>query len=169
MWFPWLQGNRCLPLPQRVVPHLPGGQTLCLIFANWQLVWIPGTFPQPLVPFVAHFHILIKIRTQYATIGCGNPLSHCHCLNTDLFYVCPKDQSDEIKQYNCGGTQHFFCYYWNCVTMCDASWNPSSSWDLITVKRNNSNTHGCFRGVSQLNCSPCGKFGACNPFFTNSG
>jgi hypothetical protein len=33
------------------------------------------------------------------------------------------------------GHQGFFCSKWGCETTGDAYWNPSSAWDLITVKR----------------------------------
>lgn len=75
------------------------------------------------------------------------------------FYVCPGHKVDKW----CGGPADGYCAEWGCETTGEAYWKPSSSWDLITLKR----------GVTppQDQCQDS-KGGRCNPLvlqFTASG
>uniref|UniRef100_A0A8C7ART8 Envelope glycoprotein n=1 Tax=Neovison vison TaxID=452646 RepID=A0A8C7ART8_NEOVI len=69
------------------------------------------------------------------------------------FYVCPKDGRSRAQAYKCGGYQEYFCASWGCETTGDAYWNPSSSWDLITVKRGFKKTCFTERGKRFLDWS----------------
>lgn len=65
-----------------------------------------------------------------------------------------------------------FCYDWSCVTTGEARWNPSSSWDLGSVKRNTSNNWECLRSTVKLLTSTCRYSGAGSPLqvsFPNPG
>ncbi|XP_021019033.2 MLV-related proviral Env polyprotein-like [Mus caroli] len=47
------------------------------------------------------------------------------------FYVCPGHK----VHTGCGGPAEGYCRNWGCETTGQAYWNPSSTWDFITVKR----------------------------------
>uniref|UniRef100_A0A8D2AW62 Envelope protein n=1 Tax=Sciurus vulgaris TaxID=55149 RepID=A0A8D2AW62_SCIVU len=86
--------------------------------------------------------------------GCSSPTARCRLAQAD-FYVCPKDGRNQATAHKCGGYEVCFCYEWGCETTGDAYWQPSSSWDLITVKRNytqpDSDGHTCYykKGTNQ--------------------
>ena len=69
-----------------------------------------------------------------STYGCSGQFYRANLRAAD-FYVCPgQGQSRRLRQ-ECGGASSFFCGKWGCETIGHAYWNPSSTWDLITVKR----------------------------------
>lgn len=75
------------------------------------------------------------------------------------FYVCPGHKVNK----NCGGPADGYCAKWGCETTGEAYWKPSSSWDLITLKR------GVTPSGDQCQDN---KGGRCNPLvlqFTASG
>lgn len=72
---------------------------------------------------------------QMTAHGCSSPTARCRLAQSD-FYVCPRDNRNWATAYLCGGYEEYFCCEWGCETTGDAYWQPSSSWDLITVKRN---------------------------------
>uniref|UniRef100_A0A8C3VMH5 Envelope glycoprotein n=1 Tax=Catagonus wagneri TaxID=51154 RepID=A0A8C3VMH5_9CETA len=76
--------------------------------------------------------------------GCLSPPARCRLAQND-FYVCPKDGRDQRTAYKCGGYENYFCAAWGCETTGDAYWQPSSSWDLITVKRNYTQPPNCIQ------------------------
>ncbi|CAO2598127.1 Envelope glycoprotein [Lemmus lemmus] len=87
-------------------------------------------------------------RSQQMTAhGCSSPTARCRLAQSD-FYVCPQDGRNRATAYRCGGYEEYFCSQWGCETTGDAYWNPSSSWDLITVRRNYTKPaaggHTCF-------------------------
>nr|AYG96589.1 envelope glycoprotein [Feline leukemia virus] len=60
------------------------------------------------------------------------------------FYVCPGHAPGMgPKGTHCGGAQDGFCAAWGCETTGEAWWNPTSSWDYITVKRGSSQDNSC--------------------------
>lgn len=83
--------------------------------------------------------------------GCG-PASH-----SKEIYVCPGHRVSR----ECGGPGSGYCAQWGCETTGDAYWKPSSSWDLITLKREGRSPY-----------TSCKRGGKCNPLvlhFTDSG
>lgn len=73
------------------------------------------------------------------------------------FYVCPGHGRSRGERIRCGGPSEGFCANWGCETTGTTSWKPSSSWDLITVKRGN--TPG-YEGTGPWicggkDCGPC--------------
>lgn len=66
--------------------------------------------------------------------GCVSPTARCRLAQSD-FYVCPKDGRSRATAARCGGFENFFCARWGCETTGAAYWNPTSSWDLISVTR----------------------------------
>nr|BAN83909.1 restriction factor for feline retrovirus X [Felis catus]BAN83911.1 restriction factor for feline retrovirus X [Felis catus] len=75
-------------------------------------------------------------RTQQMTAhGCSSPTARCRLAQAE-FYVCPRDNRDRATAHRCGGYEEYFCSAWGCETTGDAYWQPTSSWDLITITRN---------------------------------
>lgn len=68
------------------------------------------------------------------TYGCSGQFYRAN-LRSAEFYVCPAQGQTKKLRLECGGASDFYCAKWGCETTGDAGWNPSSSWDLITVKR----------------------------------
>uniref|UniRef100_A0A8C6A7E6 Envelope glycoprotein n=1 Tax=Marmota marmota marmota TaxID=9994 RepID=A0A8C6A7E6_MARMA len=56
-------------------------------------------------------------------------------LRKKSFYVCPRDMRTRSQARKCGQHENYYCKSWGCETTGDAWWKPSSSWDLIQVKR----------------------------------
>lgn len=56
-------------------------------------------------------------------------------LTSESFYVCPGSIRARELGVHCSYEDVYFCASWGCETTGDAYWNPSSSWDLITVQR----------------------------------
>lgn len=88
--------------------------------------------------------------------GCGSTWG-LYRTQLEGFYVCPGHKVNK----GCGGPADGYCAKWGCETTGEAYWKPSSSWDLITLKR----------GATPLfqNCRSSGK---CNPLvlqFTSAG
>lgn len=116
------------------------------------------------------------------TYGCSGQFYRAN-LRSAQFYVCPAQGRDRNSRHKCGGASDFYCAAWGCETTGEAYWNPTSTWDLITVKRGGSYDRpnqgerdsykypesGCVRNSSPN--GPCkGKY--CNPIlikFTNKG
>ena len=72
-----------------------------------------------------------------STYGCSGQFYRAN-LRSASFYVCPAQGQVRSLRHKCGGASEFYCAAWGCETTGDVYWNPSSSWDLITVKRNSS-------------------------------
>lgn len=71
-----------------------------------------------------------------STYGCSGQFYRAN-LRSAQFYVCPGQGHDRILRCKCvWGCSDFYCADWGCETKGDVYWNPSSTWDLITVKRN---------------------------------
>uniref|UniRef100_A0A8C3YFX3 Envelope glycoprotein n=1 Tax=Catagonus wagneri TaxID=51154 RepID=A0A8C3YFX3_9CETA len=87
-------------------------------------------------------------RAPPETPGCKSPPARCALAQKD-FYVCPRDNRDRNTAYKCGGYENYFCAAWGCETTGDAYWQPSSSWDLITVKRNYTQPSDCHQPGGQ--------------------
>lgn len=62
--------------------------------------------------------------------GCHNPGGRLGTRSKD-FYVCPGQNHPK----ECGGLGDGYCAQWGCETTGEAYWKPSSSWDLITLRR----------------------------------
>ena len=112
-----------------------------------------------------------------STLGCSGQFFRANLQAAD-FYVCPgQGHSREMKR-RCGGASDYFCGKWGCETTGEAYWNPSSSWDLILVKKGRkpgesgegerdpskypSYRTGCASGASGGPQGPC-KGSYCNP------
>ena len=67
--------------------------------------------------------------------GCGHP-SRRSQLRTLPFYICPGFHRAVALNPTCGGGSYFFCKNWGCETSGNTYWNPTSSWDYITVTAN---------------------------------
>lgn len=52
--------------------------------------------------------------------------------------VCPGQGHSWKLQHKCRGASDFYCAAWGFEATGEAYWNPTSTWDLITVKRNSS-------------------------------
>lgn len=153
----------CFLVEANESPHLTRNLTWQVISQTGDIIWsitgmhTPNTWWPSLHPDLCKlvskldsWDLLtgeIKGKTPPGTdIGCRHPLVK-HNLQTDPFYVCPRDGQDRGLANKCGGSEDFYCKTWSCETTGDAYWKPSSSWDLITVKRNasnNSNLTICF-------------------------
>jgi hypothetical protein len=104
--------------------------------------------------------------------GCHHPMGRYRTRDKGL-YVCP---GQNIRE-GCGGARDGYCASWGCETTGDAYWNPSSSWDLITLKRDTSSQGGigpCYNANSTQEKSMPGATvgGKCNPLiitFTSTG
>nr|AAO37269.2 envelope polyprotein [Mus musculus]AAO37271.2 envelope polyprotein [Mus musculus] len=106
-------------------------------------------------------------------LGCRTPGGRKRARNFD-FYVCP----GHTVPTGCGGPREGYCGKWGCETTGQAYWKPSSSWDLISLKRGNTprDQGPCYdssavssRGSSVQGATPGGR---CNPLvleFTDAG
>ena len=65
-------------------------------------------------------------------LGCRTPGGRKRARTFD-FYVCP----GHTVPTGCGGPREGYCGKWGCETTGQAYWKPSSSWDLISLKRGN--------------------------------
>lgn len=90
--------------------------------------------------------------------GCACPNARCELAHHD-FYVCPRDGRSRAQAYKCGGYQEYFCAAWGCETTGDAYWNPSSSWDLIIVKRGFEKTWRRGKNMAFSSVCPAGDTG----------
>lgn len=81
-------------------------------------------------------------------------------------YVCPGSHRPRNLNHKCDFGPDYYCTSWGCETTGDTYWKPSSSWDLITVKRE-------IIANSGSQCYATGTLeGWCNPLiisFTNAG
>lgn len=69
------------------------------------------------------------------SFGCSGAYGR-HNLQYLPFYVCPGSHRPRSLTSKCGGQDQFYCASWGCETTGQTYWNPSSSWDYITVKAN---------------------------------
>ncbi|XP_038179390.1 MLV-related proviral Env polyprotein-like [Arvicola amphibius] len=69
-------------------------------------------------------------QEPFSGYGCHHPGGR-HGTRARDFYVCP----GQNFRKECGGPADGYCAQWGCETTGDAYWKPSSSWDLITLKR----------------------------------
>lgn len=94
------------------------------------------------------------------SFGCGNPTARSN-LRSEVLYACPGGHRDRSLSSKCGDASYYFCKAWGCETTGDGYWNPSSSWDYITVRK----------APSSDNCRASGN-PWCNPLlvsFTQAG
>lgn len=116
--------------------------------------------------------------------GCGHPEAR-KALSQLSFYVCPRDGRDRKLISQCGGYESYFCKAWGCETTGNTYWKPSSTWDLIRVKRTTQGESRTWRPLTRAYCwgfpgelstywegeGPCINF-TCNPLnisFTQKG
>lgn len=103
-------------------------------------------------------------------LGCRTPGGRKRARTFD-FYVCP----GHTVPTGCGGPREGYCGKWGCETTGQAYWKPSSSWDLISLKRGNTprNQGPCYDSSavsSDIKGATPG--GRCNPLvleFTDAG
>lgn len=69
--------------------------------------------------------------------GCSGQFYRANLRSAGI-YICPGQGQHRKLRDQCGGRPDFYCAAWACETTGQAYWNPSSKWDLITVKRNSS-------------------------------
>ena len=67
--------------------------------------------------------------------GCNNSIRRTLLQDTD-FYVCPGHHHGCSLHHKCGDKTDLYCASWGCETSGVACWNPTSSWDYITVSQN---------------------------------
>lgn len=67
--------------------------------------------------------------------GCRNEVERADLHGQAGIYICPGSHRSRSLHYTCGWANDYFCASWGCETTGDTYWNPSSSWDYITVKR----------------------------------
>uniref|UniRef100_A0A8C9CKA7 Envelope protein n=1 Tax=Phocoena sinus TaxID=42100 RepID=A0A8C9CKA7_PHOSS len=78
------------------------------------------------------------------------------------FYVCPGFHRHRSLNYQCGGTEHFYCKSWGCETTGDTYWKPTSGWDFIKVMANYTHQKTRSQGNPQwANVPECSKW--CHP------
>ena len=103
-------------------------------------------------------------------LGCRTPGGRKRARTFD-FYVCP----GHTVPTGCGGPREGYCGKWGCETTGQAYWKPSSSWDLISLKRGNTprNQGPCYDSSAVSSgiqgATPGGR---CNPLvleFTDAG
>ncbi len=86
------------------------------------------------------------------------------------FYVCP----GHTVPIGCGGPGEGYCGKWGCETTGQAYWKPSSSWDLISLKRGNTpkDQGPCYDSSVSSGVQGATPGGRCNPLvleFTDAG
>nr|AAD41892.1 envelope protein [Felis catus] len=100
----------------------------CQLAAGLDTWDIPARSPKNLQSYMGE-------RIQQMTAhGCSSPTARCRLAQAE-FYVCPRDNRDRATAHRCGGYEEYFCSAWGCETTGDAYWQPTSSWDLITITR----------------------------------
>lgn len=140
-----------LQTPQHVVarPHF----NLCQLAAgqdSWDISTHDGNTGRSKLPIW-----VAGLRGR--TIRCAFTAWRYHLQETPI-YVCPGDGKEGAE---CRGPDQFYCTTQGCETTGDTYWNPSSSWDLITVKRNYM-TGGPYPGNQGYWDTPCAN-ATCNP------
>ena len=90
---------------------------------------------------------LLILVTGLAKPGSDNSIRRTLLQDTD-FYVCPGHHHGCSLHHKCGGKTDLYCASWGCETLRAANWNPTSSWDYITVSWNFS------RPQNSLNTNP---------------
>ncbi|XP_075805352.1 MLV-related proviral Env polyprotein-like [Microtus pennsylvanicus] len=113
--------------------------------------------------------------------GCHHPGGRHGTRNKD-FYVCPGQNT----QKGCGGPGDGYCAQWGCETTGEAYWKPSSTWDLITLRRGTTPGYSgrgpwtcggkacgpCYDSATATNVQGATPGGRCNPLvldFTTQG
>lgn len=79
-------------------------------------------------------HLFISTHRS-AQPGCDNAIRRTLLQATD-FYVCPGYHKGRAFHNKCGGESDHYCASWGCETTGTTYWEPTSSWDYITVSRN---------------------------------
>lgn len=104
----------------------------------------------------------LNTTNRYSTVpGCYNGAARTY-LTMAPIYVCPGSHRDWSLAGKCGHSESFYCAKWGCETTGDTYWNPSSTWDLITVKRLNPPAKQLNSGPTPFN--PLCAHSWCNPF-----
>ncbi|XP_037066945.1 LOW QUALITY PROTEIN: MLV-related proviral Env polyprotein-like [Peromyscus leucopus] len=71
--------------------------------------------------------------------ACDLTVDHDTCLTTDTrtlgYYACPRAGRTPSEIRRCGGADVGFCGAWGCETTGTTFWNPTSSWDLIILRK----------------------------------
>ncbi|XP_062040970.1 MLV-related proviral Env polyprotein-like [Lepus europaeus] len=82
------------------------------------------------------------------------------CVGKGGTYVCPGGKNGKPLP-GCGGPEVGYCGAWGCETTGSAYWNPSSSWDMITIRAAPGIT---FSECGGRDCSTCldGTLGRCH-------
>lgn len=88
-------------------------------------------------------------RSGRKAVSCGSPTSRA-ILQNQAIYVCPGTHRNRSLASKCGYAPAYFCAAWDCETTGDGYWNPSSTWDFITVKRLSQITWNCKRWCNPL-------------------
>ena len=103
----------------------------------------------------------VNVQQRYSTVpGCYNAVARTY-LTMAPIYVCPDTHRDCSLTTKCGYALDYFCSTWECETTRDTYWNPSSSWDIITVKRKNPPMQKLNSGPTPLNQNCANNW--CNP------
>lgn len=69
--------------------------------------------------------------------GCRNDIERADLHGQLGIYICPGNHRNKGLNHKCGWADDYFCASWGCETTGDTYWQPSSSWDYITLKRKN--------------------------------
>lgn len=77
-------------------------------------------------------------------------------------YVCPGPHRPREWARSCGSSSSYFCASWSCLTTGDVYWNPTSTWDYITIRRKGPIPRGTNSGQSPLT-PECATGNWCNP------
>nr|QJT93251.1 envelope protein [Macroglossus minimus gammaretrovirus] len=102
-------------------------------------------------------------QVSWGAPGCSYPKARARIADSD-FYVCPRDGRTPSEARRCGGLESLYCKEWGCETTGAAYWNPTSSWDLITVRWDNDRRGNALSGLSfRGSTNPCDGSGWCNP------
>ncbi|AAA46487.1 precursor protein PR-env [Spleen focus-forming virus] len=118
-----------------------------------------------------HFDLCDLIGDDWDETGleCRTPGGRKRARTFD-FYVCP----GHTVPTGCGGPREGYCGKWGCETTGQAYWKPSSSWDLISLKRGNTpkDRGPCYDSSVSSGVQGATPGGRCNPLvlkFTDAG
>lgn len=103
----------------------------------------------------------LELKDSQTDPGCSNSIRTATlALLKWVLSVCSGGHRDQSLAGGCGYEKDFYCATWGCETTGDTSWNPTSSWDLITVKRRNPVKWVYSSGEMPLNakCQVWGRF-----------